>query len=105
MTNLIAIFTYVNKIVDELEKLKNFHDNLFMQTVPQQYPCNELHKIISGWAPYVFEGIHTFIYQLEDRALDIRGELVFDPHLNLSLFPANIPRFILLEKELEVQVP
>ena len=94
---------FVNQIGNTLKVLKNFHDHLYENSVPQDEPYIEMQQILVTWAPNVFHNLSEAVAQLKIRSQDIRSENV-KPFLNVSFFPPGLGRFLVLLRSLQKRV-
>ncbi len=68
--NLSQIITFSNQVGVVILRLRKFHDSIYEQPLPGEYPYPELQGIMKSWAPHCWQSIKNVTEEL--RQLSVR---------------------------------
>ncbi|MEM2915449.1 MAG: hypothetical protein QXH91_08655 [Candidatus Bathyarchaeia archaeon] len=97
--NLLAIIQFAHSLGREITRLRDFHDQLYEHSLPQEQPFPEIQDIIVNWAPYIYERLSECSHQLLEKYHGPRGAWS-DARLHSSFFPPTIPQLFTLRMRL-----
>lgn len=96
---VFSIFNFVNLLAVKIARLTNFYEDIFVESLPQDYPYRQIQEIKKGFVPHCWRVFADFVTVLDDKSTEPReGNQPLE--LQVSFVPPSIHQFCIYKSRI-----